>query len=129
MLGWTYACQGAYEQAIKEHEKIGPSELSPVTEENQFFAAGLGWIYGLAGRRNDALRVLAQFEELEKNSFGDQYNIATIYLGDNDQAFRTLDRGFLHSGSIVFLKGDPFWSTVRSDPRYAELLRRMGLPP
>ena len=129
MLGWTYARQGAYEQAIKEHEKMG-SELSPVTEENQFFAAGLGWIYGLAGRRNDALRVLAQFKELEKDSFVDQYNLAMIYigLGDNDQAFRTLDRGLLNSTSIAFLKGDPFWSTVRSDPRYADLLRRMGLP-
>jgi predicted Zn-dependent protease len=106
------------------------SELSPVTEENQFFAAGLGWIYGLAGRRNDALRVLAQFKELEKDSFIDQYNLAMIYigLGDNDQAFRALDRGLLNSTSIVFLKGDPFWSTVRSDPRYGDLLRRMGLP-
>ena len=106
------------------------AELSPVTEENQFLAAGLGWIYALAGRRNDSLRVLAQLKELEKDSFVDQYNLAMIYvgLGDKDQAFAALDRAFSHSTSGVFLKSDPFWSTVSSDPRYADLLHRMGLP-
>jgi len=129
MLGWTYASQGAYEQAIHENEKMG-SELLPVTQENQFLAAGLGWIYALAGRQNDALRVLAQLKELEKDSFVDQYNLAMIYagLGDKDQAFAALDRAFSHSTSGVFMKADPFWNTVRSDPRYHNLLRRMGLP-
>jgi serine/threonine protein kinase/tetratricopeptide (TPR) repeat protein len=129
MLGWTYARQGNFEQAIHENEKMG-SELSPVTQENQFLAAGLGWIYALAGRRNDALRVLGQLKELEKDSFVDQYNLAMIYvgLGDKDQAFAALDRAFSHSTSGVFIKADPFWSTVRSDSRYANLLRRMGLP-
>jgi serine/threonine protein kinase/tetratricopeptide (TPR) repeat protein len=128
MLGWTYARQGAYEHAINESEKMS-SELSPVTEENQFFAAGLGWIYALAGRRADALKVLAQLKELEKYSFVDQYNLAMIYigLGDRDQAFAALDRAFSHSTSGVFLKADPFWVTVNSDPRYTNLLRRMGL--
>jgi TolB-like protein/predicted Zn-dependent protease len=129
MLGWTYARQGNYEQAIHENEKMG-SELLPVTQENQFLSAGLGWIYALAGRRNDALKVLAQLEELGKDSFIDQYNLAMIYigLGDKDQAFTALDRAFSHSTSGVFIKADPFWNAVRSDPHYANLLRRMGLP-
>ena len=67
MLGWTYARQGAYEKAINEHEKMG-AEVLPVTTENQFFAAGLGWIYALAGRQSDALKVIAQLKELEKDS-------------------------------------------------------------
>jgi tetratricopeptide (TPR) repeat protein len=129
MLGWTYARQGAYEQAINEHEKMG-AEVSPVTAENQFFAAGLGWIYALAGRRSDALKVLAQLKELDKHAFVDQYNIAMVYvgLGDKDQAFAALERAYSHSTSGVFLKSDPFWNTVSSDPRYAAILRRMGLP-
>jgi tetratricopeptide (TPR) repeat protein len=129
MLGWTYARQGAYAEAIAETEKMG-SWVSPVTPENQFFAAGLGWIYALSGRRSDALRVLAQLNELDKHAFVDQYNIAMVYvgLGDKDQAFAALERAYSHSTSGVFLKADPFWNTVSSDPRYVALLRRMGLP-
>jgi serine/threonine protein kinase/tetratricopeptide (TPR) repeat protein len=129
MLGWTYARQGAYELAIKEHEKMG-AEVSPVTAENQFFAAGLGWIYGRAGRRSDASKVLTQLQALDKHAFVDPYNFAMIYVGlnDKDQAFSDLDRAYSHSTSGVFLKSDPFWNTVSFDPRYAAILRRMGLP-
>jgi eukaryotic-like serine/threonine-protein kinase len=129
MLGWTYARQGAYEQAINEHEKMG-AEVSPVTDENQLFAAGLGWIYALAGRQSDALKVLAQLQELDKHTFVDPYNLAMIYadLGDKDRVFSALDRAFSHSTSGVFLKSDPFWNTMSSDPRYAALVRRLELP-
>jgi tetratricopeptide (TPR) repeat protein len=129
MLGWTYARQGAYTQAITEHEKMG-AKVYPVTAENQFMAAGLGWIYALAGRRSDALKVLAQLQELERDSFVDQYNVAMVYagLGDKDQALAALNRAYDHSTSGVFLRSDPFWSTVSSDPRYRSLLRRIGLP-
>jgi len=130
MLWWSYARQGAYEQAIKEHEKLGAETWRP-TAENQFFAAGLGWIYGLAGRRSDALKVLGQLHELEKHSFVDPYNNAVIYAGldDRDRAFVELDRAFSsQSNSAPFLKSDPFWNTMKADPRYAALLRRVGLP-
>jgi len=129
MLGWAYARQGTYAQAIAESEKTG-AWVSPVTAENQFFAAGLGWIYALAGRRSDALTVLAQLKELDKHAFVDQYNVAMVYvgLGDRDKAFAALDRAYSHSTSGVFLKSDPFWNSVSSDPRYVALLRRMGLP-
>ena len=84
----------------------------------------------MSGRRSDALRVLAQLNELDKHAFVDQYNIAMVYvgLGDKDQAFAALERAYSHSTSGVFLKADPFWNTVSSDPRYVALLRRMGLP-
>jgi serine/threonine protein kinase/tetratricopeptide (TPR) repeat protein len=130
MLGWTYALQGAYEKAINEHEKMG-AQVLPVTTENQFFAAGLGWIYAIAGRRSDALKVIAQLQELEKDSFVDPYNLAIVHvgLGEKDRAFADLDRALSHSESTsaAFLKSDPFWNPVRSDSRYAALLRRMKL--
>jgi tetratricopeptide (TPR) repeat protein len=130
MLGWTYALQKAYPQAIAEHEALG-TEIYPVTAENQFLAAGLGWIYALAGRRDDALKVLTQLEELDKHTFVDPYNVAMVYaaLGDKDRAFTALDRAYSHSTSGSFLKSDPFWrNTISSDPRFAAILRRMGLP-
>jgi serine/threonine protein kinase len=50
-------------------------------------------------------------------------------LGDKDRAFESLEKGYAErSGGMPFLKADPCWYNVRSDPRYADLLRRMGLP-
>jgi hypothetical protein len=57
--------------------------------------------------------------------------LATIYagLGEKDEAFRLLEKGYReHSGAMPYLAVDPFWYGLRSDPRYADLLRRMGLP-
>jgi hypothetical protein len=73
---------------------------------------------------------LAQLKELDKHAFVDPYELGIIYagLGDRDQAFAALDRAFSHPTNGAFLKSDPFWNTMSSDPRYAALLRRMGLP-
>jgi hypothetical protein len=57
--------------------------------------------------------------------------LATIYagLGEKDEAFRLLEKGYReHSGAMPYLAVDPFWYGLRSDPRYADLLRRMELP-
>jgi tetratricopeptide (TPR) repeat protein len=98
--------------------------------ENQLIAGGLGWVYAVAGRRRDAISVLARFNTLPNQSV-DSYWVAAIYagLGDKDRAFELLEKGFRqHSGNLTYLKPDPFWDSLRSDPRYADLLRRMGLP-
>jgi len=57
--------------------------------------------------------------------------VGAIYagLGEKDRAFESLERGREErSGSMAYIKVDPFWDNLRSDPRYADLLRRMGLP-
>ena len=79
----------------------------------------------MADRRSDALTVLAQLKELDKHAFVDQYNVAMIYvgLGDRDKAFAALDRAYSHSTSGVFLKSDPFWNSVSSEPRYIDASR------
>jgi hypothetical protein len=63
--------------------------------------------------------------------FVDSYQIATINagLGDKDEAFRLLEKGYTdRTSSIPYLAVDPGWANLRSDPRYADLLRRIGLP-
>jgi serine/threonine protein kinase/tetratricopeptide (TPR) repeat protein len=130
ILAWAYARKGAYSQAIAEYEKMGTPAYA-VSTENQLVAGSLGWVYASAGRRTDAARIIHDFNKLESQAYVDPYWVAAIYAGlrDKDRAFELLERSYReHSGSMAFLKTDPFWDDLRTDPRYADLLRRIGLP-
>lgn len=129
MLAWAYARKGDYVQAISEHEKLG-SQGQEVSAENQLTASGLGWIYAIAGKRRDAERVIEQFNSLSSTTTVDPYWVAAIYagLGNRNRAFELLEESYRqHSANLAYIKPDPFWDNLRSDSRYPDLLRRMGL--
>jgi eukaryotic-like serine/threonine-protein kinase len=129
-LALAYAMKGMYPQALAEYDKI-PDEDKAVAAENQLVAGWLGWVYAVSGRRTDALKIAKEFRDLSSHSYVDFYQVAETYagLGDKDEAFRLLEKGYEeHSASQPYLAIDPFWYGMRSDPRYADLLRRMGLP-
>jgi len=133
MLGWAYAHKGMYPAAIAEHERMG-AQAYAVSAENQVVAAGLGWVYAVAGRRSDALSIIEKFKELSLRGYVDFYLVATVYagLGDKDRAFESLEKGYEeHSASMPYLKADKgvWWDNLRSDPRFQDLLRRMNFPP
>src|SRR5262249_29306754 len=128
-LRWEMGSKGDYTQPIAKKEKAGP-QVPPIPAENQLNAAGLGWIYALAGRRADALQVIAQFKALEAHADVDYYNLAVVYagLGDKDRTFEALERAYAQrSGSLVFLNADPFLKDMSTAPRYKDILRRIGL--
>jgi hypothetical protein len=65
------------------------------------------------------------------HSYVDVYFIAMTYagVGDKDQVFRWLEKGYEErSNQMVWLAVDPWWYQPHSDPRYRDLLRRIGLP-
>src|SRR5438876_33985 len=129
-MAHAYTLKGAYAQAIAEDDKI-PVQAKVVAAENKLIASGIGWIYAVSGRRADALKISEQFKNLASHAYVDFYQVAEIYaaLDDKDQAFRLLEKAYdEHSSNMPFLAVDPFWDGIRSDPRYADLLRRMGLP-
>jgi len=129
-MSWAYAMKRMYPQALAEYDKI-PAQDKAVATENQFVASGLGWAYAVSGRRTDALKIAQQFRDLSSHSYVDFYQLAGIYAGlsDRDEAFRLLEKGYTqHSATMVWLGIDIFWYPMHSDPRYADLLRRMGLP-
>ena len=128
-LAWSYAMKRMYPEALAEYDKIAESDKA-VAPENQLVADGLGWVYAVAGRRADALKIAKEMEELSSRSYVDYYQLATIYggLGAKDEAFRLLEKGYQQrSAGMLYLLIDPFWDNVRSDPRYTDLLRRVGL--
>jgi serine/threonine-protein kinase len=126
-LALVYQKQGRNEEAIAEMQKA--VELSG-RAALQFGALGYG--YAVAGRRSEALAILRDLEGRYVRREAKGGWIALIYagLGDKDQAFQWLERDFQErsgvlAGNILFF---PYLDTLRSDPRYADLLRRMGLP-
>jgi len=114
---------------LAEYDKI-PDADKRVTPENQFVADGLGWLYAVSGKHAKAREIAQEFKNLPPNAYIDFYQFATIYagLGEKDEAFRLLEKGYeQRASSMSYLSVDPFWYGMRSDPRYNNLLRRVGL--
>ena len=119
-----------YPQALAEYDKI-PNQDKVTAAGNQFVAGTMGWLYAISGRRTDALKIAQQFGELSTHAYVDSYWSALIYagLGDKDEAFRLLEKSYSeHSAALLYFGVDPAWYGMHSDPRYADLLRRIGLP-
>jgi hypothetical protein len=89
-----------------------------------------GMVYAAQGRRAEALKVIAELEQLSGVDYSQAPCIAKIYatMKDKELAFIWLERG-LGTGALgVFYKADPTWDSVRDDPRFSTLLQRMGVP-
>ena len=114
-------------RAIAEFQRA--LELDKDNAENW---SNLGHAYALSGKRAEAQKIIDQLKELSVHSYVAPYNFAVIYagLGDNDQAFAWLDRAYAdRSGFLAFyLKTGAHMDSLRSDPRFADLMRRVGLP-
>jgi hypothetical protein len=91
-------------------------------------AATLGHAYALAGRTTEARRILQTVEELYVTTNADAAEIARVYVGleEFDRAFEWLTRA-VEDGSGQTLRVAVVWDPLRSDPRFAELLRKAGL--
>jgi tetratricopeptide (TPR) repeat protein len=109
-LAWSYAMKRMYPQALAEYDKIAEPDKA-VTAENQLVADGLGWVYAVAGRRDDALKIAREVENLSSHTYVDYYQLATIYagLGEREEAFRLLEKGYQErSVGMLYLRVDPF---------------------
>lgn len=119
--------KGNLAQGIREIQEA--VTLSEGTNANAL--AHLGYAYARAGRRNDAQNVIAQLKERSKHAYMPPVYMAVVYagLGQKQEAFEWLERGYrVHSRDLLELKYYPQFATLRSDPRFADLVRRVGLP-
>jgi TolB-like protein/Flp pilus assembly protein TadD len=126
-LGWAYAQKGMYREAIAAYQKA-----RGFSDEVPNVLSGLGYTYGIWGKRAEALKILRELKALSKRRYVSPQNIALVYvgLGEKDLAFDWLQNAVTeHSMNLPSLRNEKEWASVRSDPRYAELLRRIGLPP
>jgi len=89
-----------------------------------------GMVYAAQGKRAEALQVIKELEEISGASLSQAHWIAKIYaaLNEKEMAFSWLDRGLATGAIGAFYKDEPVWDPIRGDPRFADLLRRMGIP-
>jgi Flp pilus assembly protein TadD len=89
-----------------------------------------GMIYAAQGNRTEALQVIKELEEMSGTSLSGAHYVAKIYgiLNEKELAFSWLERGLATGAIGVFYKDEPVWDPIRSDPRFTDLLRRMGIP-
>lgn len=125
-LGRIYTSEHRYEEADSALKNIGPLRTwTPAM-------AVLGYLYAKTGRPDQAKTVLAEFEALRNaGRYASAYAIAVIYagLGDRERALSTLEAAYRErSHWLVWLNRDPRWDEIRDEPRFRDLVRRVGLP-
>ncbi|MFI5252339.1 MAG: protein kinase [Bacteroidota bacterium] len=122
----VYAEQGKFDDAIREMQKV----RQIVGKDNPYGAGDLGYVYAKAGEKDEAIKILNQLLELSKQGRPLSGDIASVYtgLGDKNKAFEWLEKGYLEQNpQLGYLKVSHIWDNLRSDPRYAALLKKMGL--
>ena len=123
-LGSAYAQKRMFDDAIGMFQKA--IELSGDRSK----IAALGRAYGLAGRKDDALQVIDELQQLSKQRYITPYAFVLIYacLSMNDDAFDWLQKAYEQRvAELIYLKVDPFLDNLRSDPRFTTVLRKVGL--
>jgi TolB-like protein/tetratricopeptide (TPR) repeat protein/DNA-binding winged helix-turn-helix (wHTH) protein len=125
-LGLIYMRTGMYKEAIDEYQTIeqygGEKPLG-----------SLGYAYARSGNKDEALRILSELHDLERRSPSGSisYDLATVEmgLGDQDKALANLDNAYHQhdDDGLLWLKIDPIFDPLRSDPSFQDLLRRMKL--
>ena len=125
-LSLAYLQKERFEEAIELSRTVADSENGGTTA-----LALLGASYAAAGRTEDAREILETLQKLSSENHVSPASIAIVYanLGDTDEAFEWLELAFEERAAYLrLLKVDPLFDPLRSDPRFQDLLERMGFP-
>jgi len=124
-LGQVYVEKQKYDEAIEEFQKA-----SALSERNSEIAANLGMAYAAGARRSEAQKSLDELLKLSKQEYVSPYLIARVYvsLGKSGRGFEMLEQAYHeHDSHLVDLLYDPALDPLRSDPRFGDLVNRVGL--
>jgi Flp pilus assembly protein TadD len=122
----AYVEKGMFAEALTDTEK-----LRPVTPDAWYWSK-LAYIYGRCGRTAGARDALHQLFQSHRRDPIDPQAVAEAYagLGDKDRALAWLEKAYeQHSNEIVALRVSPAYDPLRGDPRFQDLIRRIGLAP
>ena len=125
ILGWTYEQMRMSDQAVAEIQRA-----VDVTKGDPFYVAALGHAYAAAGNRHETEKILQMLSDRGKKSYVSPFDLALIYaaLGEKEKAFSLLDKAVAERSTfLVYSKWEPRLDPLRPDPRFKDLLARIGL--
>ncbi|OFV97376.1 MAG: hypothetical protein A3H28_02820 [Acidobacteria bacterium RIFCSPLOWO2_02_FULL_61_28] len=126
-LAWAYEQRMMFDEAIAQFQ----TAAKPPGPASTLAMASLGHAYAVSGKRGEAQKVLAQLTERAAKSYVSPYQVAAVYagLGATNQAFAWLEKAYTERSSwLVHLTWDPRLASLHADPRFTDLVRRIGLP-
>jgi len=126
ILGTIYLQKGTYQSAIREFQEavdLAPGDTRPLLL--------LAYGYAVTGQKKKALNIIRRLEKSLQQAYVSPTSVASVYLalGEKDEGLASLEKAVLaHDAALVTIKVDPAFDSLRSDPRFSEVLRRRGLP-
>ena len=122
-LGLMYQANGKYEQAIIEFQKA-----ARILGETTSIQCYLGYAFAKSGKRSEAQATLEKLKTTKDYVSPTELAYLYVGLGETEGAFASLEKAYAaHDSQLQFLRIDPFFDPLRSDPRFAQLLKRVGL--
>jgi tetratricopeptide (TPR) repeat protein len=124
--GWAYLQKGMHAEAIAALQAALSARKGDPEIEGE-----LGHALAVGGRRAEALSMLESLAHLSATRYVSPYSVALVHagLGDRDQALAWLDKAYAErSDYMAYLGVEPMLDGLRSDQRFAALLKRVGLP-
>ncbi len=124
ILAYVYVQKGMFADAQADLEKLRRVDATP------WSLAQSAYVFGRFGQQAEARRALDKLEQLNRRRQIDAALILIAYvgMGNKDEAFAWLEKAYSqHSNVLTTLKVDPAFDPLRSDPRFKDLLRRVGL--
>jgi tetratricopeptide (TPR) repeat protein len=122
---FAYQEKGRFEEAIAAAKRI--SEASP---NEMIPRAALARSYGVMGNKDEAQKVVRAMEEVSRRRFISEYDFAVAHSGwKKEETLRWLEKAYeSRTGMLVYARVDSLWDDLRPDPRFQDLVRRIGIP-
>jgi serine/threonine-protein kinase len=124
-LGRVYEQRAMYDAAFAEFAKAGA-----LSQNGPESLAALAHCYAVSGATTEAQNLLRQLTEMSESRYVSSYEIALIHSGldQKEECFEWLNRAYeIRDGWMIYITVDPRWQSLRSDARFARVVRRVGL--
>jgi tetratricopeptide (TPR) repeat protein len=125
LISLVYTGKGMYEEAIEENKRWGELTGNKIKTD-----VALAYIYAVSGRQDEGRRIIEDTGIEKMLSANDYRGVALVYvaLGEKDEAFEWLEKSYeKHEESLCSIGIDPKFDSIRDDPRFNALLKKIGL--